>query len=185
MTDNNSSQVTGIDLSRHDADGQAYVAYYRNDRTTGFIWSGDHNDPVQVTREMGEPVIDTFLVPPAALKAVWQRVFDDFKAAGEPDGDHFAARAYRWASDAVNHANRKWESSTVNVLAEFHRACDEYILLTEAEAAYKDEDQEWFNRLPTETLTELWERCCNIYTMPSWDDEVYDALAARGYWEGK
>lgn len=49
-------------IDRHDEDGQAYVAYYRADRTTGFIWSGSIADPVQVTREMGEPVIDTFQV---------------------------------------------------------------------------------------------------------------------------
>jgi hypothetical protein len=49
-------------IARHDADGQPYVAYYRNDAVTGFIWSGRVKDPVQVTREMGEPIIDTFLL---------------------------------------------------------------------------------------------------------------------------
>lgn len=45
---------------RHDDNGKAYVAYFRQDVTTGFIWTGNDNDEVQVTREMGEPIIDTF-----------------------------------------------------------------------------------------------------------------------------
>ena len=45
---------------REDADGYPYLAYYRNDLTLGFVWSGDQERPAQVTREMGEPVIDTF-----------------------------------------------------------------------------------------------------------------------------
>lgn len=48
------------EVAREDADGYPYLAYYRNDLTLGFVWSGDQERPVQVTREMGEPVIDTF-----------------------------------------------------------------------------------------------------------------------------
>jgi len=61
---------------RHDADGQPYIAYYRNDSTTGFIWSGNSDEPVQVTREMGEPVIDTFEVPNPLS---WSHSLSDFK----------------------------------------------------------------------------------------------------------
>ena len=57
--------------ARHDANGQPYVAYYRNDLTTGFIWSGHVADDVQVTREMGEPIIDTFPIDIAG----WQTSF--------------------------------------------------------------------------------------------------------------
>lgn len=55
-------------------------------------------------------------------------------------------------------------------------------LLSEAEAAYDREDQEWFNRLSTENLVAMWALCITI-NAPSWDDEVYDALAARGHWD--
>lgn len=47
---------------RHDEDGQPYIAYFRNDVIAGFIWSGRQQDPVQVSHEMGEPIIDTFML---------------------------------------------------------------------------------------------------------------------------
>lgn len=55
-------------------------------------------------------------------------------------------------------------------------------LYAEAEAAYDREDQEWFNSLSTEHLVAMWALCITI-NAPSWDDEVYDALAARGHWD--
>jgi hypothetical protein len=48
---------------RHDEDGQVYLAYFRNDAVLGFIWDGNIEHPVQVTRETSEPVIDTFQLP--------------------------------------------------------------------------------------------------------------------------
>jgi hypothetical protein len=56
-------------------------------------------------------------------------------------------------------------------------------VMAEAEAAYERGDQAWFNALPTETLAAMWALCCDIETMPSWDDEVHDALYPRGYFE--
>lgn len=53
--------------------------------------------------------------------------------------------------------------------------------LAAANAAYERADQAWFNALPTDTLAAMWKLCCDIETMPSWDDEVYDALYPRGY----
>ena len=58
-------------------------------------------------------------------------------------------------------------------------------VMAEADAAYEREDREWFNALPTETLAAMWARCCDIESMPSWDDEVYDALHPRGYFDQK
>lgn len=48
--------------ARHDADGQPYIGYFRRDLVTGFLWSGNNDDPVQVTAEMSEPVTETFEV---------------------------------------------------------------------------------------------------------------------------
>lgn len=69
---------------RHDADGKAYMAYFRNDLILGFIWSGVHTDPVQVTREMGEPIIDTFMGVPAHGAP---SPLDDFKRACDAYAD--------------------------------------------------------------------------------------------------
>lgn len=52
-----------------------------------------------------------------------------------------------------------------------------------AERAYDEEDQSWFNALGNLDLLALWELCCDIETMPAYDDEVFDALAARGYFD--
>lgn len=125
-----SINITGED--RHDADGKAYIAYFLTDPMMHFIWSGNHNEPVQVTRgESGEPITETFLVPPAALSIAWDKAFAALKAAGlEAVDDDPIAATYRDASVAVNHANRKWESSTFNVLREFRLACDEYARTT-------------------------------------------------------
>lgn len=54
-------------------------------------------------------------------------------------------------------------------------------LIAEADKAYEAEDQAWFEALPTENLTALWGIAC--VTDVSWDDEVYDALAARGWFD--
>jgi hypothetical protein len=48
--------------NRQDEDGTPYLAYFRNDLTMGFIWDGHVDHPVQVQREMGEPVIATFVI---------------------------------------------------------------------------------------------------------------------------
>jgi len=52
-----------------------------------------------------------------------------------------------------------------------------------AEAAYDREDQAWFNAQTTETLVAMWALCRDWTTAPSWDDEVFDALAARGHFD--
>lgn len=57
------------------------------------------------------------------------------------------------------------------------------VLLDDAMAAYDREDQEWFNALPTESLTFLWGIACADVSGAAWDDEVYDALAPRGYFD--
>lgn len=59
-------------------------------------------------------------------------------------------------------------------------------LMAEAERAYEAavEDaraEAWFEALPTEDLTALWGVAC--VTEVSWDDEVHDALAARGWFD--
>src|SRR3982750_827185 len=56
-------------------------------------------------------------------------------------------------------------------------------VLADAERAYDRQDQEWFNALSTETLAAMWALCTDIGTLPSWDDEVYEALYPRGYFE--
>ena len=56
-------------------------------------------------------------------------------------------------------------------------------VLADAERAYDRQDQDWFNALSTETLAAMWVLCCDIATMPSWDDEVYEALYPRGFFE--
>lgn len=63
----------------------------------------------------------------------------------------------------------------------------------EARKAYDAEDQPWFDALPTEDLAALWGSICVLtdvatavprsVTMPAYDDEVYEALAARGWFE--
>lgn len=56
-------------------------------------------------------------------------------------------------------------------------------LLRAAEAAYDREDQGWFNSQTTEALSFLWSIACDITLGASWDDEVYEALALRGFFE--
>lgn len=56
-------------------------------------------------------------------------------------------------------------------------------ITTRAAVAYDAEDQSWFNALGNLELLALWELCCDIETMPAYDDEVFDALAARGYFD--
>lgn len=54
-------------------------------------------------------------------------------------------------------------------------------LMAEAEKAYDAENQGWFDALPTEDLTALWGIAC--VTDVSWDDEVFDAVAPRGWFD--
>lgn len=56
-------------------------------------------------------------------------------------------------------------------------------LTARADAAYDAEDRDWFYAQSTEDLVALWALCCDIETMPSYDDEVYDALASRNYFQ--
>ncbi len=55
-------------------------------------------------------------------------------------------------------------------------------LLDGATAAYDREDQAWFDALPTDALTFLWGVACTSLTA-AWDDEVFDALASRGWFD--
>lgn len=52
-----------------------------------------------------------------------------------------------------------------------------------ADAAYDTENVAWFEALPTEDLTALWGVVCATLAGASWDDEVFDALAKRGWFE--
>lgn len=55
-----------------------------------------------------------------------------------------------------------------------------------AEAAYDREDRAWFTALTTEDLETLWAQVSgpNLFTPAGpWDDEVFDALAERGWFE--
>lgn len=56
-------------------------------------------------------------------------------------------------------------------------------LIADADAAYERGDQAWFDALAIDVLDSLWTLCCDLAMMPSWDDEVYDALASRGHFE--
>jgi hypothetical protein len=55
------------------------------------------------------------------------------------------------------------------------------MLMARAEKAYAAENRGWFTALPTADLAALWGVAC--VTEAPWDDEVYDALAARGWFE--
>ena len=54
-------------------------------------------------------------------------------------------------------------------------------LIAEAEKAYDGEHPAWFESLPTEDLTALWGVACVAEV--GWDDEVYDALVKRDWFE--
>ena len=54
-------------------------------------------------------------------------------------------------------------------------------IIAGADAAYDREDRAWFYALPTESLTLLWGVAVANVSGASWDDEVYDALAERGW----
>lgn len=55
------------------------------------------------------------------------------------------------------------------------------VLIDEAGFAYHRENRAWFEALPTENLTALWGIAC--VSEVAWDDEVFDTLAARGWFE--
>jgi hypothetical protein len=50
-----------------------------------------------------------------------------------------------------------------------------------AQKAYDAEDRQWFYEAPLDHLTLLWGICCA--TGAAYDDEVYDALADRGWFD--
>lgn len=52
-----------------------------------------------------------------------------------------------------------------------------------ADEAYAAEDRDWFYAQSTADLATLWALCCDIERMPAYDDEVYDALAARHFFD--
>lgn len=58
-------------------------------------------------------------------------------------------------------------------------------LMTAADTAYDAENVAWFEALPTEDLTALWGIACANISGASWDDEVYDALDKRGWFEAE
>ena len=57
------------------------------------------------------------------------------------------------------------------------------VLLADAMAAYDREDQAWFDALPTDVLAFLWGVAVADLSGAAWDDEVYDALASRGWFD--
>ena len=56
-------------------------------------------------------------------------------------------------------------------------------LMDQADIAYDNEDQGWFDRLDIEDLTALWGWAC-APGGAQWDDEVFDALDKHG-WFGR
>jgi hypothetical protein len=52
-----------------------------------------------------------------------------------------------------------------------------------ADKAYDAENVAWFEALPTEDLTALWGTICATLSGASYDDEVYEALYKRGWFE--
>jgi hypothetical protein len=54
-------------------------------------------------------------------------------------------------------------------------------LQARASEAYDDEDQAWFDRLPETDLGVLWGLACSEGV--AYDDEVYEALAQRGWFD--
>lgn len=59
-------------------------------------------------------------------------------------------------------------------------------LVANADAAYDREDRDWFYNLSTAHLVTLWGLVSgeNFLTPAGpWDDEVYDALAAHGWFD--
>jgi hypothetical protein len=54
---------------------------------------------------------------------------------------------------------------------------------TLAEAAYERQDQAWFDNAPLDYLAVLWGAACANLSGASWDDEVFDALAKRGWFD--
>jgi hypothetical protein len=83
----------GITPRPHDDDGQVYLGYFRKDKVLGFVWDGNIEHRIQVTREMGEPIIDTFelnlhgaiTINPPGLFLMFQRACDHYANTHEGD----------------------------------------------------------------------------------------------------
>jgi hypothetical protein len=52
-----------------------------------------------------------------------------------------------------------------------------------AQAAYDQDDRKWFYDAPLDHLAVLWGIACANLSGASWDDEVFDALAERGWFD--
>lgn len=59
------------------------------------------------------------------------------------------------------------------------------VLERSADDAYDCEDWAWFYAQSTADLVALWAQACDITRGAAWDDEVYDALAARNHFDGQ
>lgn len=72
----------------------------------------------------------------------------------------------------------QWEKTGTKTLTPEHQT-----LVNAANDAYDRRDRAWFNNQTTADLDTLWTLVSGINTFTpagSWDDEVYDALDARG-----
>lgn len=84
-----------------------------------------------------------------------------------------------FAPGTPNHT--RWEETATKTLTpEQERLADA------ATDAYDRHDQAWFGNQPTTDLAALWDLVSGINTFTPagpFDDEVYDALAARGWFD--
>lgn len=84
-----------------------------------------------------------------------------------------------WNSNFAKGGSRKQAGGYEDAVAKADDLEAQYPdLVAGAEAAYDREDDGWFNALSTEELAILWPIAAARF---SYDDEVYDALASRGF----
>ena len=81
--------IDAIQPARHDTDGQVFIAYFRADKILGFAWDGDIEHSVEVTREVGEPVIDRFEPPQIPRPQTHWEVFHAFQLWCDRYADNF------------------------------------------------------------------------------------------------